>query len=868
MSAPPPRPIVVIKFGGSSVATAKGWATIADRARALRAEHRRVVIVASALKGVTDALTRAVDEARHGRGEDVLAAIRAQHEALAHVLGLDGDSLAPVAAILDEAERRLSGVRLTGEAPPRLVARVLAAGELASTRLGIAALAVHGVLARWLDARDLLVSRPRRVPGEDATYLDARVATRRDPDAFDASAGDAPVVLTQGFIARTPAGETCLLGRGGSDTSAALLAALAGAEALELWSDVPGLFTADPHTIPSARLIRRVGYAEARELAATGAKVLHPPCLDPVEEHGVAVRLRSTQDPALPGTEIVAEDEDHPAVNAVTLRTGVVLVSLSSIAMWEEPGYLARVFEPFRDLGISVDLIGTSQTAVTVTLDRLPGGVEGETHARLVERLAEWGRVETRHPCAVVSIVGRRLRGELHDVGPALAAFRDRPVHLVSNSAQDLNLAFVVDEADARALVTRLHALLFGGAADDARLGPTWEQLAGRGSVAAATAAERGADRWWRGERSRLQDAVADGRARYVYHLPTVRERAGQLRAAVPGAEIYYSIKANSHPAILEALAGEGLGLECVSLAEIERVRAVTGPATPVLFTPNFCPAAEYERARALGATLIFDSVEGLALAASAARGAEIALRVDPGRGRGHHDKVRTAGAHAKFGLPEDDAPAFARAAAETGARVVGLHAHVGSGILDPEAWNEVGARLGALVDVFPDVRWIDVGGGLGIPQRPGQARLDLAALGRSLAALARAIAPRTLRLEPGRFLVAEAGVLLAPVTLVRSKGATRFIGLATGMNSLVRPMLYGAWHPIVNLTRLDEPPAGTWHVVGPICETGDILGRDRLLPETLPGDVVLIDNVGAYGAVMASRYNLREPAEEIVIEK
>ncbi|NJN63729.1 MAG: bifunctional aspartate kinase/diaminopimelate decarboxylase, partial [Acidobacteria bacterium] len=119
--------------------------------------------------------------------------------------------------------------------------------------------------------------------------------------------------------------------------------------------------------------------------------------------------------------------------------------------------------------------------------------------------------------------------------------------------------------------------------------------------------------------------------------------------------------------------------------------------------------------------------------------------------------------------------------------------------------------------------------------------------------------------LEPGRFLVAEAGVLAAPVTLVRRKGETRFAGIATGMNSLIRPMLYGAWHPIVNLTRVDEAPVGTWHIVGPICETGDILGRDRLLPETRVGDVLLIDNAGAYGAVMSSRYNLREPAQELV---
>ena len=116
--------------------------------------------------------------------------------------------------------------------------------------------------------------------------------------------------------------------------------------------------------------------------------------------------------------------------------------------------------------------------------------------------------------------------------------------------------------------------------------------------------------------------------------------------------------------------------------------------------------------------------------------------------------------------------------------------------------------------------------------------------------------------MEPGRYLVSEAGVLLAPVTQVREKSGARFVGVATGMNSLLRPALYGAWHSIHNLTRLGQPAKDYWHVVGPICETGDVLGRDRLLPPTEPGDVLLIENCGAYGAVMSSHYNLRPPAE------
>ncbi|HET9232698.1 MAG TPA: bifunctional aspartate kinase/diaminopimelate decarboxylase, partial [Candidatus Eisenbacteria bacterium] len=167
----------------------------------------------------------------------------------------------------------------------------------------------------------------------------------------------------------------------------------------------------------------------------------------------------------------------------------------------------------------------------------------------------------------------------------------------------------------------------------------------------------------------------------------------------------------------------------------------------------------------------------------------------------------------------------------------------------------------------FPDATWMDLGGGLGVPEQPGQHALDLARLGRELGRIRAAHPSVSLRLEPGRFLVSEAGVLIAPVTQVRTKGGVHLAGLATGMNSLVRPALYGAWHRMHNLSRLGEPPVRTWQIVGPICESADVLGRDRRLPDPEPGDVLLIENAGAYGAVMASRYNLREPAEEIVLE-
>jgi len=249
-------------------------------------------------------------------------------------------------------------------------------------------------------------------------------------------------------------------------------------------------------------------------------------------------------------------------------------------------------------------------------------------------------------------------------------------------------------------------------------------------------------------------------------------------------------------------------------------------------------------------------------------RDRDLLVRVDLGRGRGHHAKVRTAGDRTKFGVPLADLAEFADLAAACGARIVGLHSHAGSGILDSDHWRETAARLAEIAAQFPDASILDLGGGLGVPDSSRAPGLDLDAVGRGLATV-RAAHPRfALWLEPGRRLVARAGALLARVTQLKLKGGVNYLGVDAGMNSLIRPALYGAYHEIVNLTRLEAAADTRMNVVGPICETADVLGAERMLPAaTREGDILLIANAGAYGFAMASRYNLREPAAEQWLE-
>ena len=402
-----------------------------------------------------------------------------------------------------------------------------------------------------------------------------------------------------------------------------------------------------------------------------------------------------------------------------------------------------------------------------------------------------------------------------------------------------------------------------GGVGGDAVFGPSWEALFRRAEEAEAVPA------WWRRKRETLIETLEGRDSAYVYDLDSVRDAAGKLVALPAVDRVLYSMKANPHADILRTACQSGLGIECVSLAEARHALASVDGLKPadLLFTPNFAPRQEYRDALELGLTVTIDNPWILEHWGADFAGRSVFLRLDPGSGLGHHKMVRTAGSNAKFGVPLGELGRVAKLARAHDVRITGLHAHTGSGIMHPDNWHRTLETLGEAARELPDVEVIDLGGGLGVPDRETDLPLDLAALEAGIAGLkSKLVRPVKVWLEPGRFLVAQAGVLIARVTQVKGKGDMRYVGIATGMNSLIRPALYGAWHEIVNLTRLDEPGDQVYNVVGPICETGDVLGLDRLLPECREGDLLLISNTGAYGAAMASKYNLREPAEEVAI--
>ncbi|NIP19375.1 MAG: aspartate kinase [Xanthomonadales bacterium] len=440
------------------MATAQCWDRIAGLVRARLEDDRRIVVVCSALAGVTDELQVLAD----GAGDPAvrLERILAQHEALAGELGIDAG------ATLDEGRKGIGRAldRLADSRQPAAVAELLAWGEWLSTRLGHACLA-RSLDVAWVDAREALCVLPESNPDSRRAWLSARCDGLPDAGLAERWAAGPPVLLTQGFVARAPDGRTALLGRGGSDTSAALLAARLGADCVEIWTDVPGLFSADPRIEPAARLIPELDYAEALELAASGARVVHPRCIRVASEAGISVSIRDLGDPHARGTRISETGEGEAGIKAVARIDGMLVLLLENLDTRQQVGFLAWVFEVISARGVSVDLVATSETTTTVAIDQRANLLDADGIEDMVERLGARCNVRQYPDCSCVNLVGRGARTALARMGPAAAVFDEVPLLMLSQSANDLSISMLVPAAHAERLCRALHGALIRSAA-------------------------------------------------------------------------------------------------------------------------------------------------------------------------------------------------------------------------------------------------------------------------------------------------------------------------------------------------------------------------------------------------------------------
>ncbi len=377
-------------------------------------------------------------------------------------------------------------------------------------------------------------------------------------------------------------------------------------------------------------------------------------------------------------------------------------------------------------------------------------------------------------------------------------------------------------------------------------------------------------------------NAIADeiGTPVWVYSASAMRRRYRSLAAALTEADldahIHYAMKANDRLAVLRLFAAEGAGADIVSEGELRRAREAGIPPGRIVFSGVGKSERELRLALAEDVAQInVESAEELdmlqGLAAATGRTVRVAFRVNPDVDAGTHAKITTGRAQDKFGIPYGDIVAlYRRAATLPGIRPVGLAMHIGSQVLSLAPYRAAYQRLADLVRSLraeaQTVEVVDCGGGLGIPYRDEPAPLPAALAG----AISGALGSLDVRiiLEPGRWLVGPAGVLLASVILVKRTEGSRFLVLDAAMNDLIRPAMYEAWHGIVPVSATDAvADVAPADVVGPVCESGDTFARDRMLPPLRPGARVAILDAGAYGAVMSSAYNARPVAAEVMVD-
>lgn len=445
--------MVVAKFGGTSVADFDAMSRSADVVLS-NPDVRLVILSASA--GVTNLLV-ALAEGR-------TLAIRTQHvDEIRRIQYSILTKLADSAIIREEIDRMLENIAMLSEAAslatsPALTDELVSHGELMSTLLFVELLRQRQIAVEWFDVRKIMRTNDRFGRAEPDTQLLSELAQSQLAPRLPHA-----IVVTQGFIGSESQGRTTTLGRGGSDYTAALLGEALHVCRIDIWTDVPGIYTTDPRVVPGAKRIDKIAFEEAAEMATFGAKVLHPATLLPAVRCDIPVFVGSSKDPAAGGTLVCNETSNPPLFRALALRRKQTLVSLHSLNMLHARGFLAEVFNILARHNISVDLITTSEVSVALTLDTTGSTSTGDSllTTSLLTELSSLCRVEVEENLALVAIIGNNL-SQACGVGKEVFGVLDPfNIRMICYGASSHNLCFLIPGNDAEKVVQTLHHNLF-----------------------------------------------------------------------------------------------------------------------------------------------------------------------------------------------------------------------------------------------------------------------------------------------------------------------------------------------------------------------------------------------------------------------
>jgi aspartate kinase len=462
---------LVMKFGGTSVGSAEAIRRTAGLTTRYKDEWSQVIVVASAMSGVTDLLTRAAHASAEGDGticKDVARELRRKHYQVISDL-LPGDEHAqPLTAeidrFIDRFESLCKAVLVLGELTPRALDAMTSIGERMSVRLLAAYMDASGTAAKAIDATELIVTDDNFQSANPLLDLTA-VKSAQCLEPLLAT-GTVPVVT--GFMAASVEEITTTLGRGGSDYSAAILGQALQADEVWIWTDVDGVMSADPRLVPEAMSIERLSYREVAELAYYGAKVLHPLTIRPVVENNIPLRIKNTFNPDHPGTIIVkGARENNGKIKAVTAIRDLSLVNVEGKGMMGVPGIAARTFGAVARSQVSVLLISqaSSEQSICFTIpadctDEAIQGLEDEFAVELARRDVD--QVWAQRSVAIITVVGAGMRGTPGIAGRLFGVLGEEQVNIIAiaQGSSECIISMVVDDADTAAALAAIHRLI------------------------------------------------------------------------------------------------------------------------------------------------------------------------------------------------------------------------------------------------------------------------------------------------------------------------------------------------------------------------------------------------------------------------
>ena len=448
--------MIVAKFGGTSVGDAAAIRRTAGIVRGRIAQQP--VVVVSALAGTTNALLSVAEQAASGNLVVAIATVqqlRERHLAAVTELvgaGTDAEDLAATESmLLDELAHLAEALSVLGHVTPRSLDAIASFGEQLSAPMVTAAFRKEGIDAVLVDARKVLVTDAQF--GRAEPQPDRIIAAAQEHLLPIIRRGAVPVL--GGYIGATADGVTTTLGRGGSDYSASLLGSALEADAIEIWTDVDGMLTADPRVVRGAKLIEHIRFDEAAELASFGAKVLHPNTIAPAVRRGIPVFIFNSMNPGGAGTRITA-DAPRLAVRAIAGKGNTVIVKVRSPRMLGAPGALQQIFEVFARHRTSVDVVTTSEVSVSLTVD------DDQYLEPVIAELRRFGDVGIERDRGIIAVVGSGLAADPAAMARALAAVGDVRLHMLSLDSTGINLTMVLDADAVRPVMQRLHDAFFG----------------------------------------------------------------------------------------------------------------------------------------------------------------------------------------------------------------------------------------------------------------------------------------------------------------------------------------------------------------------------------------------------------------------